>query len=267
MKRKLLLLTMGFLLAISQIAAQTTYEGLIVFQEDIKFDFSSSGKEAQPNPQAKQFQAMLGEGVKWASNLRIQGNKTLYLPDPAEVAAAPAPGKEDFGSMMRQGMKSKDEVYQDVETGELVEYTEFMGKKFLVTGAPSIKWKLTMEQMTILGYPCFKAIGNTGDTITGPVEAWYAPTLPISSGPKNYGGLPGMIMAVKGGENGAYVVYASKIDLRPLTAEEPVAKPDKAKGKAVTREEFVQIKKDKQKEMEGMFRNGAGGRPPMMIVR
>jgi GLPGLI family protein len=262
--KRLLLFFYGCLAALNTVDAQS-FDGLIIYQEDIKFDFSKSNGQAAPDPQAKQFQAMLGEGVNWGSHLRIQGNKTLYLPDPAEAAAAPPPSSQtDFGAMMRNNMKSKDVVYRDTETEELVEYTDFMGKKFLVTGAPTIKWKMTMEQMTILGYPCFKAIGNTGDTILGPVEAWYAPTLPISSGPKNYGGLPGMILAIKGGDNGAYVVYAAKIDQRPLTAEEPIAKPQD--GKPVTREEFIQIKKEKMKEMEGMFRSGSGGRPPMMMM-
>jgi GLPGLI family protein len=261
--KRLSLFVLICLTALRTLDAQA-FEGLIVYQEDIKFDFSKSNGEAAPNPQAKQFQAMLGDGVKWGSHLRIQGGKTLYLPDPAEAVAAPPPGQGDFGAMMRNNMKSKDVVYRDTETEELVEYTDFMGKKFLVTGPPPIKWKMTMEQMTILGYPCFKAIGNANDTITGPVEAWYAPTLPIASGPKNYGGLPGMILAVKGGDNGAYVVYAAKIEQRPLTAEEPIAKPKD--GKAVTREEFIQIKEEKTKEMEGMFRSGAGGRPPMMMM-
>jgi GLPGLI family protein len=263
MKRKSLLWLFGIGLCFGSLPAQNL-EGLIVYTEDIKFDFSAKNAEATPNPQAKQFQAMLGEGVNWSSNLRIQGGKTLFLPDPNEVTTAPPPGKEDFGSMMRQNMKSKDEVYRDTESGELLESTDFMGKKFLVSGSPQIKWKMTTEQMTILGYPCFKAIGNPGDTVVGPIEAWYTPALAVSSGPKNYGGLPGLILAVKGGDNGAYVVFASKIDLRPLTAEEPIAKPDK--GKAMTREEFILTKQEKMKEMEGMFRNGAGGRPPMMMM-
>ena len=119
------------------------FEGLIVYQEDIKFDFSKTNGQAAPDQQAKQFQAMLGDGVKWGSHLRIQGGKTLYLPDPAETVAAPPPGQGDFAAMMRNNMKSKDEVYRDTETEELVEYTDFMGKKFLVTGPPPIKWKMT----------------------------------------------------------------------------------------------------------------------------
>jgi GLPGLI family protein len=264
MKRILLIFWSVLGMAQGMLQAQS-FEGLIVFKEDIKFDFSNAGKEGTPNPQAKQFQEMMGDGVNWGSHLRVQGNKTLYLRDPAEIAAIPPPSQGDFMSQMRNNMKSTDEIYRDGDAGEYVEYADFMGKKFLVTGPPAIKWKLTMEQMTIQGYPCFKAIGTTADSIGGPVEAWYAPTLPISSGPKSYGGLPGMILALKSGDNGAFVVYASKIEQRPLTAEEPIVKPDK--GKPVTREEFVKIKKDKMKEMEGMFRNGAGGRPPMMMMR
>lgn len=57
---------------------------------------------------------------------------------------------------------------------------------------PRLEWTLGTDQRTILGYPCKNA---TIASYKGfDVEAWYTPEIPISNGPLEYGGLPGMIL-------------------------------------------------------------------------
>jgi len=58
-------------------------------------------------------------------------------------------------------------------------------------GAPRVEWTITDEQKEHLGYPVNVAVGEVGGER---VEAWFAPGIPVSSGPAAYGGLPGMIL-------------------------------------------------------------------------
>jgi len=60
-----------------------------------------------------------------------------------------------------------------------------------------IKWKLTNETKSILGYTSYKATYTKiemGKPI--PIEAWYAPELPYNFGPMGYHGLPGLILEI-----------------------------------------------------------------------
>jgi len=50
-----------------------------------------------------------------------------------------------------------------------------------------IKWKITKETDTILGYRVIKAV-------SGQKEAWFAPSIPVSFGPSQIGNLPGLVL-------------------------------------------------------------------------
>jgi len=85
------------------------------------------------------------------------------------------------------------------------------------------------------------------------VTAWYTPQIPVSNGPGEYAGLPGLIL-----EMNIYrtTILCSKIVMNPNDAdsiEEPT------KGKEVSRSEYNKIVKEKTDEMRENFR-GRGGR-------
>ena len=90
------------------------------------------------------------------------------------------------------------------------------------------------------------------------VTAWFTPQIPVSNGPGEYAGLPGLIL-----ELNVYrtTLLCSKIVMNPKDSEK--IEPPK-KGKEVTRAEYVKIVKEKTDEMRENFRgrggNGGGGR-------
>jgi len=98
------------------------------------------------------------------------------------------------------------------------------------------KWEITTESKIISNYLCYKAIqkipfvSRKGENKTKEIVAWFAPSLPYSYGPKNFYGLPGLILELT--ENKT-TFLASKISLsnKELTI-------DFAKGKTVTKEEY-----------------------------
>lgn len=84
------------------------------------------------------------------------------------------------------------------------------------------------------------------------VTAWFTPQIPVSNGPGEYAGLPGLIL-----ELNVYrtTLLCSKIVMNPKDAEK--IEPPK-KGKEVTREEYTKIVKEKTEELRENFR-GRGG--------
>ena len=97
-------------------------------------------------------------------------------------------------------------------------------------------WEITTESKTISSYLCYKAIlkisfvnrkGVSGIHI---ITAWFAPSLPFPFGPKNFYGLPGLILELH--ENKT-TYLATKI---VLTDKE--FKIDFPKGKTIPKEEY-----------------------------
>jgi GLPGLI family protein len=82
------------------------------------------------------------------------------------------------------------------------------------------------------------------------VTAWFAMDMPVSGGPERFCGLPGMILEVDVND-GAMLITADKIDLKPLTTEMDL--PKKMKGKRVKEADYTAVLKkymDERKEAE-----------------
>lgn len=167
----------------------------------------------------------------------------------------PPPGG---GRGFRMGMGRNSEVlYKDLENQTQVAEREFMDKKFLIRGElEAFEWKLTGEQQMFGEYLCMEA---TFQDSARKVVAWFTPQIPYSIGPDDFGGLPGMILAVDINE-GERRITTLDISLRAIEADE-LEEP--TKGKEVTDEEFRQLVREKMREMREMRRNGGGfgGRP------
>ena len=82
------------------------------------------------------------------------------------------------------------------------------------------------------------------------VTAWYAPQIPVSQGPGDFWGLPGLILEVNTDKT---TVLCSKIIMNP---KEKVDIEAPKKGAIVTRSEYNETVKKKMEEMRSMY----GGR-------
>ncbi|NNC51369.1 MAG: GLPGLI family protein [Flaviramulus sp.] len=82
------------------------------------------------------------------------------------------------------------------------------------------------------------------------IEAWYTPMIPVSQGPGDYWGLPGLILEVNVGNT---TLLCSKIVMNPKEKIK-IEAPDK--GKEVTKKEYQEIITGKMQEM----RNNRGRR-------
>lgn len=133
-------------------------------------------------------------------------------------------------------------AYTNLSDGSYIEMRQFLGRNFRIPDTrPTFNWKLTGGQATFLGHPVYQAKA-TRDSTT--FEAWFTPDIPVSAGPAQYGGLPGLILTLTVDSN--KVIYtATSIDT--TTAIAPIKAP--SDGSKVTRVEFDKIVKEKMDEM------------------
>ena len=82
------------------------------------------------------------------------------------------------------------------------------------------------------------------------ISAWYTPQIPVSHGPAEYGGLPGLILELT---TGSTVMLCTKVVMNP---EKRIEISAPTKGESVTRNEFDNIVEVKVKEMRDMWRGG-----------
>jgi GLPGLI family protein len=90
------------------------------------------------------------------------------------------------------------------------------------------------------------------------ITAWYTPEIPISQGPENYWGLPGLILEVSDGKT---VVLCSKI---VLNSKEKVEIKAPTNGKEISQKEYDETVTKKMEEFRQM-NQGRGGNGGMQI--
>ena len=90
----------------------------------------------------------------------------------------------------------------------------------------------------------------TAETET--ITAWYSPQIPVSHGPAEYGGLPGLILELT---NDRTVMLCTKV---VMNHDKRIVISEPTKGEFVTKVEFENIVEVKVKEMRDMWRGQRG---------
>ena len=119
-----------------------------------------------------------------------------------------------------------------------IEKNETFGKTFLIT-KDKIKWTLINETKKINDFECKKAITIIKVAYSDGIKdqkiiAWYTPQIPLNFGPKNYNGLPGLVLILQDKD---LTYSATKII---LNSDEKII-INRPKGKKITQKEFDKI--------------------------
>jgi GLPGLI family protein len=95
-------------------------------------------------------------------------------------------------------MAGRGKYYTPLKSDSLLHQTNSQGDLFLVAHSKTnLAWNITAEKKTINGYECLRADGiykNYGNHAGMKLTAWFSPKLPYMYGPKEYSGLPGLIL-------------------------------------------------------------------------
>jgi GLPGLI family protein len=284
-----------FLFAIVSITtfAQKEFQGKATYMSKTTMDMSRFSRNGQMSEtRKKEISERMKSVLEKTFILSFDKTSSLYKED--EKLAAPTVGQ---GSRFMSMMGGSSIKYKNTTDLVALEAVEFFGKKFLVSDEMERpNWELGSETKKIGNYTCYKAtllkdvdpgdwtnmrrrggdnkkveakkdsieVVKVSEEIEIPkqilITAWYTPEVPISNGPGEYWGLPGLILEINSGRT---TILCTEIVMNP-SEKEAIEAPEK--GKEITREEYNETVKIKMEEMrerfQGRGRNGGGsGRP------
>ena len=256
MKKTILFIT-GVVMFISVLAQNENNSiingGKIIFEEVVKIDIQLDGDAAQ-------FADMIPSENKSKKVLYFNEEASLYENAKESEGDIEEEMNTGHGMMMIKMMQPENKYFFDFKKNKQIQQREFMTRIFLIEKkVDKSEWKITGNQKTILDYPCQEATKENEDGKK--VSVWFTSSIPISTGPSEYIGLPGLVLAVDM-DNGQRTVTAISIN-----NEQPkkgiLVKPKK--GKKVSAKEYDKIVKEKMEEMGA--EEGAGGHMNVIIRR
>jgi GLPGLI family protein len=251
-------LVFALTLIVFQASAQE-FQGVATYKSKRKLDSTQVNSEMH-----QQMMEMLKKQFEKTYNLSFNKEESIYKEE--EALAPPQPSGMEIVMINTAGA---DILYKNTKDQRYTNQNDVFGKIFLIKDQlKSIDWKLESETKNIGDYSCFKAITTreqvkrrvggisvnrekdldaeeekTPEMETITITAWYTPQIPVSTGPGNYHGLPGLILEVN---DGFETVICNKIVLNPKD-EVDISEPKK--GKVVKQAEFDEIMEKKMKEM------------------
>ena len=269
MNKILYILTFFFSLSISS----QDFQGQAFYKTQTSMDFGSWGDRMSAE-QKKAMKERMKPFLEPVYILTFDKTKSIYQ----QEETLDAPGSGGGRGWGRMWASAGGPVYKDLASKKSLQSTEFMGKKFLISNDPDkIKWVMEKEQKMIGNYLCFKATAKVpkpktmtsvwrktekqNDSIKDStidesedehltITAWYTPQIPVSHGPAEFGGLPGLILELT---NDNTVMLCTKVVMNP---EKRIQISEPKKGEFVSRTEFENIVEVKTKEMRDMWRGG-----------
>ncbi|MBA82531.1 MULTISPECIES: GLPGLI family protein [unclassified Leeuwenhoekiella] len=252
--------------------AQKFDGGIATYQSKTSFDMDNFGGRELSEQMKKQIAERMKSRLEKTFTLSFSKDESIY----EEEAKLETPGAGGGMRFMGGGF-SQGGIYKNIAADIYARQNELMGKTFLVKDTlAKLDWKLEKESKMIGQYAAFKATAvrkieqnpwealrrnrnaQADTTATeAPKEmiitAWYTPQIPVSQGPDEYWGLPGLILEVSAGPT---VILCNKIVINPQSGLE-IEMPEK--GDEVSREEYEKIVAEKTKEMSERMGGGRGG--------
>lgn len=289
MIRFIITLSIALLLSSVSVSAQD-FQGQAIYQTKTTMDMSSFGGDQMSEQRKKQIADRMKSMLEKTYVLNFNTSESTYKEE--EKLEAPGAGGNRWGGMM-SSFTGGAQYKNIKESLILQEQEFFGKQFLVKDSLPKLEWKLGSETKQIGQYTCFKATttkpvdemdfmsmrrrGGDNEKKEGEekadttkkesnavfedievpkfviVTAWYTPQIPVSTGPGEYQGLPGLILEVTADKT---VMLCTKIVMNPQD-KETIDRPEK--GDLVTRAEYNQIMKDKIEEMREMY-GGRGGR-------
>ncbi len=97
-------------------------------------------------------------------------------------------GREDVQLMLADNLS----FCSKTDSNATYKFETLFGRKFYSQGSVGdIEWEITSEKKQLFGFNCTKAIAKDKGLL---LTVWYTSEVPISSGPVNYFGLPGLVV-------------------------------------------------------------------------
>jgi GLPGLI family protein len=270
-------------LFLSTTSFSQNFQGKAYYFSKTSLDMDSWGGRKMSEDQKKQIADRMRSMFEKTYILNFDREASTYKEEEVLEAPGGQGGFGKWGSSFSAGMQ-----YKNIKSQQYLQDQEFFGKQFLITDSLSkLDWKLGTETKQIGQYLCMKAtaiktvdefdwrsmrrkpkskevkevevqkdstVTSVSEDIEIPkqieVTAWYTPQIPVSQGPGDFWGLPGLILEVNTDKT---TILCSKIIMNP---QQKVQIKAPEKGDVVSRQEYNETVKKKMEEMRSMY----GGR-------
>lgn len=249
------------------------FQGVATYQSSRKMGNMQIKMDGMTPQMEEQLKAQMKKQAQKEYTLKFNLTESVWKEVESLEGGGPATASGAGGNVVVRigGSGSNGSLYKNTAELKFIEETELFSKPFLIDDElENREWELTDQSRKIGDYSVYKAIfstiserkmmtfsdGEEGEmkTIsdTTRIEAWYTPEIPVSQGPDDYWGLPGLILEIN---DGTTTFLCTKVVLNP---EGGVNIKVPSKGKKVNREELRVIREEKTQEMMKNFKNGKG---------
>ncbi|MCP4723806.1 MAG: GLPGLI family protein [bacterium] len=234
----LIVLAALLITSVGNLSAQDIKGGVVKYKQTTRYNFE---KVFNPNgnarPGVKEWITTLPKSKTSAKVLYFTENIALYETDESVKEEPPDQSPRGLQRAI-MGMKARQAptveieiVYYDFGKKETLQQVMFMTRNWLVSDKiEKTSWKMTNRMSKVLKYNCMSAEMKKGENT---ITVWFTPEIPVSAGPDEFFGFPGMVLAVE--INGEFTHVATSVELN-MPDESALVKPDK--GKKMDRKEF-----------------------------
>ena len=270
MKKMLITAWVFLLLFVSENVISQDFNGKAYYQTQRKIDLKLDDAQ-MTDEQKDQMQKMLKKQFEKTYILSFNKEESIYKME--EELEAPTNSMANNGvKVMTLGGGSDLVFYKNTKEQRYSQEQDLFGKSFLVKdNLETFNWELQDETKVIGNYLCFKAVAkkevqslsmsfSSDDEETKDPEkvmeektitAWYTTDIPISNGPDDYWGLPGLILELHDGDDMSYL--CTKL---VMNSKDKAEIKEPTSGKVVNSEEYRELMEKKMKEMQEQY----GGR-------
>lgn len=227
------------------LSAQNTLQGKVFYTISFK-SFTKQQVDSiiengnRPKSTHSTIRKMLMNNEKATGVLAFSKNESLYQAEKKMKNGA----KKNKGLNLASMIAGSNIFYINSSKQDYFKQISYVG--FLRVDLLPIKWTITQETKKIGDYLCFKAVAVKKVRDDKPlikITAWFTPTIPVSFGPIDYFGLPGLILEVS---YNRINIKATKIVLNP---KEKIVIQKPNKGKRMTNAEYEEMNRNFFKDL------------------
>ena len=275
MKRNHTILTLLLFFGIGlQAAFAQGFTGRAYYKSTSKISISMDSTKMAPEQMA-QIQASLKKQMEQNYVLSFNQTESTWKKEES-LGGGPATASAGGAVFMVATSGEGSMLYKNIADQSYAQEREVMGKEYLIQEkSEPFEWELSGETKKVGNYTVQKAsftkivdskrfstgmteMENVKDTLQ--VTVWFTPEIPVSHGPENYFGLPGLILEV---QNQGRTLICEKIELNP--SAEPVVIERPSKGKEISLEEFKKMEEEGMKQMMNRYQGKPGSGATMQI--
>ena len=275
MKRTFTLLALFLCLGLGlQTAFGQGFTGRAYYKSSSSFSIKMDSTKMAPEQMA-QIQASLKKQMEQNYVLSFNQTESTWKKEES-LGGGPATASAGGAVFMVATSGEGSMLYKNIADQSYAQEREVMGKEYLIQEkSEPFEWELSGETKKVGNYTVQKAsftkivdskrfstgmteMENVKDTLQ--VTVWFTPEIPVSHGPENYFGLPGLILEV---QNQGRTLICEKIELNP--SAEPVVIERPSKGKEISLEEFKKMEEEGMKQMMNRYQGKPGSGAQMQI--